>query len=300
MRFHVFAATACLLLFGIQPSHAEDVCQLVRVAALDMTVIHDRITVPATINGHDVRVALDTGGEFSAIDPDAVAPLGLREISLSGNAVQLFGGFRLSSAARADSFELGKLTSEHMSFSVFPPHFFPDGVAGLIGADVLGNFDVEVDFANSKVNLFRRNDCGEKVIYWPATAWGEADLIESDDNHLVTKVTLDGQSLHAMLDTGAPLSVMEVEYAQSLFGIKDAELKSLGKDVYGYPFKSLSFDALSVSNPHILLLPRDKIGFADPRRARLLIGMDVLSKLHIYISYGQQKIYFTPAGTKQN
>jgi hypothetical protein len=71
----------------------------------------------------------------------------------------------------------------------------------------------------------------------------------------------------------------------------------------------LSFGGITVSNPHMVIYPdlmgkRDydnttltgsMIAHADDgMQDELLIGMDVLRQLHVYIAYGEQKLYITP------
>ena len=71
-----------------------------------------------------------------------------------------------------------------------------------------------------------------------------------------------------------------------------------------------------MANPHIRIIP-DKIGSKDPNNGfvtgtrtqkvddrdvlapTMLIGMNILSKLHLYIAFREQKIYITPASVPQ-
>jgi hypothetical protein len=80
---------------------------------------------------------------------------------------------------------------------------------------------------------------------------------------------------------------------------------------FRYRFKSLSIGGLTINNPLIYILPNlaqqrfhhNHLGMADldPQYAPrldspdVILGMDVISKLHLYISYKEQKIYLTSA-----
>jgi hypothetical protein len=49
-----------------------------------------------------------------------------------------------------------------------------------------------------------------------------------------------------------------------------------------------------VSYPDIVLIPdrESKVGASGPK---MLLGMNVLRHLHLYIAYGEHKLYVTPA-----
>ena len=80
--------------------------------------------------------------------------------------------------------------------------------------------------------------------------------------------------------------------------------------VFGHVFSSLTFDGVTVTNPHVAVIP-DLVGSKDPNNvsradsrvrrvddnigSQLTIGMDVLRKLHLFIAFGERKLYVTPA-----
>jgi hypothetical protein len=85
---------------------------------------------------------------------------------------------------------------------------------------------------------------------------------------------------------------------------------------FEHVFQKLSFEGLEVGNPHIAIIP-DKVGRKDPNNGyvtgsrvqrvddldltapTMLIGMNILSKLHLYIAFSESKIYITPASPPQ-
>lgn len=97
----------------------------------------------------------------------------------------------------------------------------------------------------------------------------------------------------------------------------------LGHKLYKYPFKTLTADGLTVTNPDILVYDEqpkaqcnDKLHFAFPEpsqqvhsteRARLtqcfggddaVLGLSVLRKLHLYVSSKENVMYLTSAEAK--
>jgi hypothetical protein len=128
------------------------------------------------------------------------------------------------------------------------------------------------------------------------------------DHHLNLDVSLDGHPLRAMIDTGAPGTTLSMGEARRVFGITAED----GDKRFEHVFQKLSFEGLEVGNPHIAIIA-DKVGTKDPNNdfvtgsrvhriddpdasdPVMLIGMNILTKLHLYIAFGESKIYITPA-----
>jgi predicted aspartyl protease len=135
--------------------------------------------------------------------------------------------------------------------------------------------------------------------------------------HIRLPVKVDGKELTAEIDTGASNTVMMGEAAKRLFDIVpetpgNVPLNSQGMAAaFGRVFSTLDFEGVAVQNPHVVIVP-NLIGKKDPNngmrtgtrakmvddiedRPDLLVGMDVLKKLHLYIAFGENKIYISEA-----
>ena len=178
-----------------------------------------------------------------------------------------------------------------------------EGEDGILAPDLLRNFDVEMDFAGMTLTLFRHHPCSDWAVYW-TKAFVALPVTITSDGHLRVPVTLDGQDTRAILDTGAPVSLLSFERAGHLFGLdeKSPGVQPIGSitgasggkaDVYGYAFKSLAMGGINVANPRILLTKGDN--FIDSDNASVLLGMDVLSRLHLYIAYEAATLYVSDA-----
>jgi hypothetical protein len=94
---------------------------------------------------------------------------------------------------------------------------------------------------------------------------------------------------------------MTLEHAEDLFGFEgdDPALKPLVAGIasngheYRYAFKTLSFGGVSVSNPDLVLVPRDEGRIGGP--PTIILGMGILRQLHMYIAYAERKLYVTSA-----
>jgi predicted aspartyl protease len=272
------------------------------------------VLVPVTINGTQKQFLLDTGGAITQISPAAVKELNLPLRDTGIKLLDLYGNAS-SGAAKIDDFAVGRL---HAREQVFPISTFDSTlVAGIFAADFMGEYDVELDFAGGKMNYFSRDHCEGKVVYWPAAAIA-AVPITFVDQHLHLDVTLDGRHIKAMIDTGAPNTTLTIDEARRVFGITPEGAADLDKNggAFEHVFQKLSFEGLEVGNPHISIIP-DKIGSKDPNNGfvtgtrtqkvddrdasapTMLIGMNILSKLHLYVAFRENKIYITPASVPQ-
>lgn len=313
------------LAFGAVAQASADCGQLTMITSVDMHIGGDgRVYAPVKLNGVAKSMLVDTGGFFTEITPDAVAELNL---GTRHTALEIIGvaGDTTSIAANA-SFQLGNLKASSMDFMVMPNnHLLSDDVAdaaGIIAPSLLRNYDVDFDFAGKKFNLLSQDHCDGKVVYWPADAVAVVPMAINADGHIEFQVKLDDKPLTAILDTGATNTVLNLEVAQDAFGIHagDATTPENGHlngsttaKTYTHRFKSLALEGIAIGNPTLDLIPdllRNKI--RDPRdtvsgdtRIRnparkttlddMIVGMDVLHRLHVYIAYKEKRLYITPA-----
>jgi predicted aspartyl protease len=303
----IFLAVASLSLAGIG-AQAEESCGLKRVMSMPMTL--DRfggVAVPMTINGQTETMLVDTGGILSMLSPQAADSLKLTRTLIAYSMLRMVGNKAVTQYVTVDSAELGGATLPRWHFLILPDgnDVTPD-LAGTIAPDILQSFDVDFDFANTKLNFFSRDHCLGKVVYWThdASQVAEVPITVTTNFQLKIPVQVDGKSVTAMIDTGTSRSHFSLETARDLFGIDTTSPNVApvegSSDIkrYHYAFKSLAFEGVAVSNPDLLLIS-DK-DFFDPYHSgqdppRVILGMDVLRNLHLYIAYREKMLYVTPA-----
>jgi len=313
MRTFFAALAAGGMLIAI-PARAADDCQLERFASLEMIPeTKGRIMVPVRIQGHPMMFAVDTGSGGSMITQAAAQSLGLRIERFTGSRATLWGGTRLTRYVNVSDFTLRRNRVDPTQFYVLPDAYVTPGLDGVLGTDVLRYFDVDFDFANGKLNLFRRYHCHGKVVYWTQdpnvitlkfrtsiNAWGS---MNPDENQILFYVTIDGHDILAQLDTGSPTNAMNLEKAQAVFGIRPDSpgvqriTSERAGALYRYHFKTLSFDGVTVRNPefHLDSYDLNKMPRNEPP---ILIGMNTLRQFHLYISYEERKLFISLADAK--
>ena len=282
-------------------AHAdEEPCNIIRAASVDMTTDESgRENVPMTIAGQTVNLLIDTGGVDTMLSESVTRKLALPLMSIEGVRITMFGGIPITKRTYAHDVDFGGLKAPSMYFLVVPDGRLPEGVDGVLAPDVLRAYDDEFDFGNAKFSLFLRHHCRANLAYWTKQDHAEIPFDLSDVGHVNFVVELDGKSIRADLDTGASRSVLNLERAEYLFDIKedDPQLQTLeatsNGHIYKYPFKTLSFGGVTVSNPDLMLFSRNDEHL--PGVPALILGMGILRQLHIFIAYDEKKLYVTAA-----
>jgi hypothetical protein len=295
-----FAATVILAGFALSsPAHS---CELKLIASLPITTTPTgRIAVPATIQDREILMLIDTAAIISFLAPSFVEELGLRARSIPGTYFVGFGGEKTKTFVNVSSFKLGNLLARNKDFLVRKAGSIEGNVVGLLGPDIMSHYDIEIDFMNSKFNMFLPNDCKRDVVYWTKGPFAAVPMRRAKDVYLKIRIktSLDGRPLDAEIDTGS-ISFLRLETAQRLFRWNDSGdtpgLTKLDNGEYRYPFKVLAFEGVEVRNPDIALYPKDVIDM--PGLDYLILGISVLRQTHLYIAYKDQTVYITPASAR--
>lgn len=283
-------------------------CHLKLVNTVPIRMAHEglRVIVPVTINGTQKQFLLDTGGALTQISAAAAEELKLPVTDSGVKMLDLYGNAS-TRAVKAESFVLGRLGDRNTRLPIMT-FAENDLYSGILAADYMGKYDIELDFSGGKMNYFSTDHCPGQVVYWPAAAVAVVPIRFGDFQHLVLDVSLDGHPVRAIIDTGAPATTLYMAEAKRIFGIAPED----GDKAFEHVFQKLSFEGLEVSNPHIEIIP-DKTGSKDRNndyvtgsRVRrvddadtagpvMLIGMNILRRLHLYVAFGERKMYVTPA-----
>lgn len=288
----------------VTTAHADDQCVLRRAVSVDMTTDQDgRVNVPMTIGGHRLSLLVDTGGINSMLTESTVKMLYLNPGPIGNKfIIRMFGGIPITEMVAAPDVEFGGLRAPNLYFLVIPAGL-PTSTDGILSNDVLRAYDAEFDFANNKFNLYDQNHCPGRVVSWTSGPVAIIDVNFDASGHIELPVTLDGKEFKATVDTGSSNSVMSLDAAEDQFKIdeKDTEMKVVGtaqdgsNHTYRYPFKVMTIGGITVLHPDIVLFPNSLSHTFGGRSPKIIIGIGLLRQLHIYIAYGEHKMYVTPA-----
>jgi len=296
---------------------ADDCGPLKQLNTLDLVPGSNRALIPVSLNGVPKLFLLDTGGDFSQINAAVAQELQLPERETSMKLLDL-SGHASSKYVRIEKFTVGRLTGPDIDLMESPNPDFGHGTrfVGIFAPDLMGRYDVEIDFGAHKMNYFSSDHCPGKVVYWPHKALA-VQPFTFHKRHIHFIVKLDGKNVMAEIDTGSQNNSLRAEAAKRIF---DLEPESPGNiplnsqsmtTAFGRVFSSLDFDGVGVTNPRVIIIP-DLVGSKDPNNGfktgsrvqkvddlddqpDMLIGMDILRKLHLYIAFDENKLYITEA-----
>lgn len=272
---------------------------------------------PATIvkiSGDPRTMLLDTAGAISGVTVKTANELGLVQTQTSRTLTTVNGAYT-DKLARLPTLEIGqRLRQANAQYFVLP--IGNSEFDGILSGEFLRQYDADFDFAMNRLNFFSPDHCAGKVIYWQPRAVAIVPFSLDNSNHINVRILLDGKRVDAFLDTGASTTVLTITAAQRTFDVdmKAPDVEKVGEleggykaDVFRRKFKTLQLEGITISDPMITLLPDMMNGAEGDRETGsltrrntilqpMILGMNILSKLHLYIAYKERKLYITEAG----
>lgn len=305
MRVHLgycSLLTAAMLGAAVLPAMAED-CTLKIAASVDtVSGANGAMLVPMTMEGGNKLLLLDTGGVFSELTPQTVAELGLSphhigtmQYDVAGNAIK--------NVVDVENVSLGAISPSSMQFMVAARDFRDKDskIAGRLAPNILGAYDVDLDFANNRLKLISQHHCPGQVVYWPHAAVAAIPMEVTNDNRVTFEMQLDGHRVRAMLDTGIEQTSISAQGAMRVLGA-EADNRNANNMLR---FKTLQVEGITVSNPSITLLSdRESAAmsyspYITEGKVDLFLGMSTLQHLHVYVAYSEKMLYITAGGAEQ-
>lgn len=321
-------ALAASLLLPVR-GQAEE-CRLTQIASIDLATTPNGIPLlPVKLNGVDEQLRLDLEDPFSYLASDIGAEIGVPKTDVASplgyivpNGTTLrdivFAGH--IQARIVPTVQIGSLLGKDILMYSGPDRKSLNGTAGEIGLNFLSNYDVELDLSKNKLNLFDKNHCPGKVVYWTQNAAiGVIEIKPIMGGTNQYTFSLDGHPLGAFItadqmdtELAFPIAREEFNLTDKSDGVVLGKKDEWGYELYRYPFKVLDADGLAISNPQIYLSGdpfMDKI--CDSRQhwrtldnqpyncrgdADLKIGVHELRALHLFFAFGEKKLYLTAAG----
>ncbi len=316
---------AIALLLSASSAAAED-CTLSQVASLDIVDAKDgRVLVPVSFNGTTVKMLLDLSGERTILSEYAGEHLNLPVKDLSQHEQATYWSQVLHQGFVAKSVALGEVAAHDIAIPA-TAYLVPAApqAAGVLGLDLLHNFDIELDFAKHKMNLFTQDHCPGHAVYWAKSFTSVPMTIKQ--TVLRIGVTLDGHDLVAGINTirtpaymPMTISKIRMQIDTKSDGIARAPDEPDWFDNYTYPFKKLTIGGLMLFSPSIIIYNEigtgrgvsgmtdvecsNRVQIVSPTSSAnrtcwldLFVGMEVLRSMHLFFAFKEGVLYVTPAG----
>lgn len=177
--------------------------------------------------------------------------------------------------------------------------------SGIVGADYLLQADLEIALADKKMSIFKGEGCDDKSLaYWDSEA--QETRLDDTSKYSAAFVTvkLNGKTKLALIDTGAPYSMVSLQTARNL----DVTPESVGvvpvadfvrrdgrtDSQWNAPFESFAIGDETIAGPHFAIVDSLSRGFDSP--PGIVLGRDFLRAHRVLLAFGQKRMYFSYLG----
>jgi predicted aspartyl protease len=298
---------------------ATPTCTLTRIEEWSVRSVNHYPVIDGTANGQPIGVMLDTGSTRSLILHSAAQRLDLPRRQARGYRMFGVGGESPVEIARVESFAIGQTVRKGWQLMVAGAQELAPGVDVILGDDFFHSVDVEFDLAHSAVRLFQAKDCdGVSLAYWTTEVTGEVTIeaVHDSQPQILLPVKVNGRPVQALLDSGAPYSMLTKRDAAAAGLTPDSpgvvpvgRSRGLGTksvDTWIGPIDTFTIGNENIRDTAILFgdlfkdatytptgsyLPRQVAGLQQ-----MLLGVDFLRAHRVLIAHSQRKLYFSYVG----
>ena len=309
-------------------------CTYTNVDRLPVTMEGGLPTVAGELDGKTFSMVVDTGSQFTKLGMQLAEKMLLNlhhtpftETDVNGKEMQIY-------AAHIDHLGLGRYRRRKPVIEVTQ---IPASSGLVVGADTLLNIyrrDIELSFANREIKFFVPEGCDDSFLgYWNANASAIplSDLAGDDPRQILT-VLVNGHEMTAMIDSGSPNSILDLNAAKRI-GLdpkageivqvrSDGSVHRQGKqwqvslqrfaigdeiiehptiaiaDLWGWTpnFPELGFDYYSLlqSGSWIPAVQASPASKYEP--PDMILGDDFLQAHRVLLAMSQRKMYFSYVG----
>jgi clan AA aspartic protease (TIGR02281 family) len=292
-------ATALLSAAGYAADRGG-MCGAVRLGETTVATLRNAPIVTLFANGAALTLLLDTGAQTTVLTPAVAQRIGAQHprIEFQRQMIGIAGSVQ-TSEAELRNFSIGGVAIPWHRVRVaqlYVANAYSIPLDGVLGADTLSSFDVDLDLRGHRMALYQRQECAGAAPAW-TEPYDKIAVSRSLGGHLFFPVQLDGRSIAAFIDTGAQLTVLSIKAASAL-GVSNAVLaRDRAMLVHGAAAEQLSahvhrFTQLVIGTEVIRNI---EIAVTDVRLsdADLVLGVDFLKSQRMWMSYGSQQIFLS-------
>jgi predicted aspartyl protease len=292
-----------VLLAGCETTSQID-CSLTMVAQMPLQVQDRLLVVPAGINGQWVQLVVDSGAERTTVSTAMADRLNLPHDARYKVQSLGIGGATTNTDVTVERLVLGGVhfPVERMAVGNFKLQNERGLSAdGLLGADILLAFDLDIDVPNNTLTLYRSRLCPNVQPPWHEP-WIEINGVRARKDRLLLPFELDGAQGLALLDTGAQGNVLGINMARRM-GLTDQVLatdppvRNTGTGGMTmsrmHRFGRMRIGPVVTNSPSLVVLPSD-FGVGDA-----LIGEEFLQGRRVWISFRNRAVFVSRRSSEQ-
>ena len=293
---------------------AQAACTLGAVAVLPTHLQRGHLVFPVDVNNHQANLILDTGAFATMFWLSSAEPLGIPMTGTDALTSGL-GGVSEVYHGTVKRFRLGGLNADNMVVGGAESTQAAAGwgADGLLGMNMMAAYDVDLDTPGQHVIIFEADgDCSKPNVALSPPLYSVALEEVLHNRQAVVGLTIDGQRFRALLDTGAPGTVM-YRHAASRLGLDLSGLRAPGHHVvhgigpFGVAAVSHVFDHVSIGNLTVNNMQVEIVDQVERKRVHtgslladpadeegggqdVLLGADFLQMVHVWISHSSHRM----------
>lgn len=322
MFFRVFIFQGIVWAFiPAAPARAEEGqgCQMIRAASLPVTVDDNLILADVTINGRAVSLIVDTGSASTMLFDEAAQDLGLSVLRDDPVETPAIGGMLWAGNSKIRDFVLGSWLIHDLRVSVggHGTRWKDKAVAGILGQDFLGQFDIEFDLAANRMAFYSPRQCEKAWLgYWSDKVVA-VDFSRGGKRQTLIELPVDvnGKTLLAELRSGVGSTILSATAAANLGHPAQDPGTAAAAPLAGPGPKLLeswtsSFESFRLGDETIRNVTLRFADFASSAESHstgshigrsalsydLLLGADFIGAHHLLVSNSQNRLYFSYNG----
>jgi hypothetical protein len=263
---------------------------------IDFEIYDDHIYFPAKVNGHLIKVMLDSGSSTSVLDRGYAASIGLKD--KGGFTSMGAGGADTSGVINGVEIEIGNLKLKDLTVGAMDIDAIGQRMGrplpAILGNEVFNELAVDIDFANRRI-AFR-----EPSSVTPPPGAVQVPLNRAPGLRSIP-VSVEGRApvpFDFDLGNGAPLLVFPAYYqAQKLLQTRPSS-KAIGGAIGGIHAETIAtlrkVTLAGVAFTEVpTVFPPDVESGVNSTRTLGNVGLPILSRFHLIIDYSHDRLFAT-------
>jgi len=309
----IYAGALALALVG----NANAGCKIVQLAEWPVSHANNRPRIEGKVNGQPVTVLIDTGASSTFVWRWTANELGLPLSGAQGIRVFGAGGEAQIAATMIKDLQIGAYRASSVRLLAMGDEQGTKHESGMVlGDEFFSSFSTEFDVAHGVVRLLRPQGCkADQLAYWSST-YSQADLqpMRLQNPKILMDILVNGKHVSAMLDTGAPTSMLDLGVAERI-GVKPGTaaeaIPAKGLAAKSFATWVATFDSVSIGDETIRnvrlrvgdMFGKDTVAETGSRIARsagelpeMLLGFDFLLSHRVLVLPKEHAVVFTYNG----
>jgi len=291
-------AALMLLTLALAGCATDVKCRIGWGTDLPLRMVRHHLVTAVEINGQPADMMLDTGAFGTLLTREAVLRMHLPTPEWTSAEARGIGGSRSLSVLQTAQFKLGRLHGRDLHFGVFdsPRVLRSSQVDGVLGMDLMSQFDIDLDLPEHKVILYRaQGGCGHPTAVLEEPLFLLPMVQDGHERSVVVQVSIAGKRLRALLDSGADSNIIFRSAAHRL-GLDDSALagdrvsQGGGIGPRAVQYRRHVMEQVTVGDLAIRNMPVEISQERGDGETDMILGLDFFLRVHVWMSFSSHAV----------